>query len=93
MMSFADDIFDFVFSSAVLHFARDEGHRRDTVGEMWRVLRRGGVFFARLASGIGICRGLSIVEASHPGEQGVGGEAAPPASVLRLAYTSTSREF
>lgn len=53
-MSFADDAFDFVISSAVLHFARDEGHWRDMVGEMWRVLGRGGVFFARLASGIGM---------------------------------------
>jgi SAM-dependent methyltransferase len=53
-MSFADADFDFVISSAVLHFARDEAHWHDMVAEMWRVLRRGGVFFARLASGIGI---------------------------------------
>jgi tellurite methyltransferase len=53
-MSFADDGFDFVISSAVLHFARDEEHWQGMVGEMWRVLKRGGVFFARLASSIGI---------------------------------------
>jgi hypothetical protein len=43
-----------VISSAVLHFARDEEHWQSMVWEMWRVLRRGGIFFARLASSIGI---------------------------------------
>ena len=53
-MSFADESFDVVISSAVLHFARDEEHFQSMVWEMWRVLRRGGIFFARLASSIGI---------------------------------------
>ena len=53
-MSFADADFDAVISSAVLHFARDEGHWRAMVGEMWRVLRPGGIFFARTASDIGM---------------------------------------
>src|SRR5215210_3682568 len=53
-MSFPEDSFDVVLSSAVLHFARDEAHFRAMVGEMWRVLRPGGLFFARLASTIGI---------------------------------------
>lgn len=53
-MSFADASFDLVISSAVLHFARDEGHWQGMVREMWRVLKRGGIFFARLASSIGI---------------------------------------
>jgi SAM-dependent methyltransferase len=53
-MSFADASFDVVISSAVLHFARDEEHWQSMVGEMWRVLKRGGIFFARLASSIGI---------------------------------------
>jgi SAM-dependent methyltransferase len=53
-MSFADSSFDVVISSAVLHFARDEEHWQSMVREMWRVLKRGGIFFARLASGIGI---------------------------------------
>jgi tellurite methyltransferase len=53
-MSFADADFDSVISSAVLHFARDETHWRAMVDEMWRVLKPGGVFFARLASTIGI---------------------------------------
>ena len=53
-MSFADESFDAVISSAVLHFARDEEHFQNMVKEMWRVLKRGGIFFARLASSIGI---------------------------------------
>ena len=53
-MSFADAGFDVVLSSALLHFARDEEHWQGMVREMWRVLKPGGVFFARLASGIGL---------------------------------------
>lgn len=45
---------DAVLSSAVLHFAADEAQLRRMVAEMWRVLRPGGLFFARLASSIGI---------------------------------------
>ena len=43
-----------VICSAVLHFANDEDHFTSMVTEMWRVLARGGLFFARLASNIGI---------------------------------------
>ncbi|MFN2455445.1 MAG: class I SAM-dependent methyltransferase [Pyrinomonadaceae bacterium] len=53
-MSFADASFDLVISSAVLHFADDPEHFRRMLAEMWRVLRPGGIFFARLASSIGI---------------------------------------
>jgi tellurite methyltransferase len=53
-MSFADESFDVVLSSAVLHFARDEDHWHAMVKEMWRVLKPGGIFFARLASTIGL---------------------------------------
>ena len=52
--SFSDAEFDVVVSSAVLHFARDEQHWDSMVREMWRVLKPGGIFFARLASTIGI---------------------------------------
>lgn len=55
-MSFEHAAFDVVLSSAVLHFARDEAHWRAMVGEMWRVLRPGGIFFARLASTVGVER-------------------------------------
>lgn len=53
-MSFAAAGFEVVISSAVLHFARDEEHWRGMVKEMWRVLAPGGIFFARLASTVGI---------------------------------------
>lgn len=53
-MSFADADFDVVLSSAVLHFARDEEQWSSMVKEMWRVLKPGGIFFARLASSIGM---------------------------------------
>jgi tellurite methyltransferase len=43
-----------VVCSAVLHFADDETHFTAMVDEMWRVLARGGLFFARLASNIGL---------------------------------------
>lgn len=53
-LSFANDTFDVVISCAVLHFAEDERHFQRMVSEMWRVLKPGGLFFARLASNIGI---------------------------------------
>ena len=51
---FGNDFFDTVISSAVLHFADDEKHFFQMFDEMWRVLINGGMFFARLASTIGI---------------------------------------
>lgn len=53
-MPFEDESFDAVISSAVLHFARDEAHFHRMIEEMWRVLKPGGILFARLASTIGI---------------------------------------
>lgn len=61
-MSFDDASFDVVVSSAVLHFARDEEHWQRMVAEMWRVLRPGGIFFARLASSVGIEEKLQLLE-------------------------------
>jgi tellurite methyltransferase len=52
--SFPDAHADVVMSSAVLHFARDPQHFEAMLQQMWRVLKPGGVFFARLASNIGI---------------------------------------
>lgn len=49
-----DGHFDAVICSAVLHFARDEAHFDRMTAELWRVLAPGGMFFARLASTIGI---------------------------------------
>jgi len=52
-MSFPDAFADVVISSAVLHFARDEAHWMAMVRGMWRVLKPGGVLFARLATSVG----------------------------------------
>jgi len=52
--SFADASMDVVISNAVLHFARDAPHFDAMVEAMWRVLRPGGMLFARLASSIGM---------------------------------------
>jgi tellurite methyltransferase len=52
-LSFGDAEFDVVISSAVLHFARDEAHWWAMVDAMWRVLKPGGLLFARLATTIG----------------------------------------
>jgi SAM-dependent methyltransferase len=61
-MSFDEASFDVVISSAVLHFARDEAHWQRMVDEMWRVLRPGGIFFARLASSIAIEEKIELLE-------------------------------
>ena len=53
-LPFPDDHFDAVICSAVLHFSKDSAEFEGGVSEMWRVLRRNGVFFARLASTIGV---------------------------------------
>jgi len=45
---------DVVLMSAVLHFARDAAHFEAMLRAAWTVLRPGGMFFARLASTIGI---------------------------------------
>jgi len=49
-LSFTAGSVDVVVSSAVLHFARDAAHFEAMVQAMWRVLRPGGMLFARLAS-------------------------------------------
>ena len=61
-MSFPDESFDVVISSAVLHFARDEEQWGTMIMEMWRVLKPGGIFFARLASSIGIEEKIKWIE-------------------------------
>jgi len=54
VLPWPDGRMDAIICSAVLHFARDAIHFDRMVEEMWRVLGRGGLFFARLASSIGI---------------------------------------
>ncbi|MEO8073770.1 MAG: class I SAM-dependent methyltransferase [Acidobacteriota bacterium] len=53
-MPFPDNYFDWIISNAVLHFAENEQHFNEMFAEMWRVLKRSGILFARLASSIGI---------------------------------------
>lgn len=53
-LPWGDAEMDAVVCSAVLHFASDASHFGRMMTEMWRVLRPGGVFFARLASTIGL---------------------------------------
>ena len=55
-MSFPNGFADFVISSAVLHFARDDNHFQAMLRETWRVLKPGGLLFCRLASSIGMER-------------------------------------
>ncbi len=59
VLPWPDGRMDAVICSAVLHFARDRTHFDRMLDEMWRVLARGGLFFARLASSIGIETRLS----------------------------------
>jgi tellurite methyltransferase len=61
-ISFDNASFDVVISSAVLHFARDQEHWLGMVREMWRVLKPGGIFFARLASSIGLEEKIQLLE-------------------------------
>ncbi len=53
-LPFPDEYFDWVLSSAVLHFADNEEQFDKMLGEMWRTLKPNGILFARLASSIGI---------------------------------------
>ena len=52
--SFPDASFSVVLSSAVLHFAADDEQFDAMLTGMWRVLARGGMLFARLATSIGL---------------------------------------
>ena len=53
-MTFPDHFADVVLCNAVLHFARDDAHFTAMLNGAWRVLKPGGLFFARLASSIGM---------------------------------------
>ncbi|MEP6781418.1 MAG: class I SAM-dependent methyltransferase [Gemmatimonadaceae bacterium] len=53
-MTFPAEFVDVVISSAVLHFAADESQFNEMLQGSWRVLKRGGLFFCRLASSIGM---------------------------------------
>ncbi len=52
--SFDDHVADVVICNAVLHFARGHAQFDEMLAGAWRLLAPGGLFFARLASSIGI---------------------------------------
>lgn len=64
-LPFANSYFDVVICSAVLHFARDDAHFEGMVSELFRVLRPGGLFFARLASSAGIESQVRWIDGRH----------------------------
>jgi tellurite methyltransferase len=53
-MPFPDGFADVVICNSVLHFARDDDHFSKMLGELWRVLKPGGMLFCRLGSRIGM---------------------------------------
>lgn len=53
-LPYIDATFDLIVCSAVLHFAKDGQHFDTMLRAMFKVLKPGGYFFARLASDIGI---------------------------------------
>ena len=53
-LPFKNKGFDLVISSAVLHFANGTAHFDEMLLSMWKAIKPGGYFFARLASDIGI---------------------------------------
>ncbi|MEP6728242.1 MAG: class I SAM-dependent methyltransferase [Bacteroidota bacterium] len=53
-LPYGDAAFDLAICSAVLHFAKDEQHFDTMLRSVFRVLKPGGYFFARLASDIGL---------------------------------------
>ncbi len=59
--SFPDAHADVVIASAVLHFARDARHFEAMLRQLWRVLKPGGMFVARLASTIGSESGVAAL--------------------------------
>lgn len=61
-MPYTDSSFDWVISSAVLHFAQNTAHFAAMVKEMMRVLKPQGILFARLASDIGISHLIQPLE-------------------------------
>jgi len=52
--SFADGCADVVICNTVLHFAKDDAEFTAMLDELWRVLKPGGLLFARLGSTIGM---------------------------------------
>ena len=49
-LPYNDGAFDLVICNAVLHFAKDENHFAEMMKDMHRVVKKGGVLFARFVS-------------------------------------------
>jgi SAM-dependent methyltransferase len=64
-MSFPDACADVVLASAVLHFASDDAHFEAMVDGLWRVLKPGGMLFARLASTVGMEHRVVRIHGRH----------------------------
>ena len=76
--SFPEASADVVLMSAVLHFAHNAAHFEAMLGAAWTVLRPGGLFFARLASTIGIEDQVSPISAGPASAaEGRDGEVSP----------------
>lgn len=56
---FTPALADLVICSAVLHFARDEAQFGQMLRGCWRIVRPGGLLFARLSSTIGLEQALT----------------------------------
>ena len=59
---YPDESVDAVICNAVLHFVTDEHQFDRIMAELWRVLKPGGIFFARLSSVIGLENRLRLIE-------------------------------
>ncbi|WP_291867878.1 class I SAM-dependent methyltransferase [Maribacter sp.] len=53
-LPFTNTSFDHIICSAVLHFAKNETHFKNMLGELVRVLKIGGTIFIRMATDIGV---------------------------------------
>ena len=53
-MMFPPNVFDYIISSAVLHFARDHDHFNAMIKAMVAVLKPKGTLFVRMTTGLGI---------------------------------------
>jgi len=53
-MPYPNDKFDAIISSAVLHFAENKSHFLSMISETVRILKPGGILFARMASDTGM---------------------------------------
>ncbi len=60
-MPFVREEFDLVIANAILHFAADAGQFEAMLHAAWKVVKPGGMFFARLASNIGIAHRIQHV--------------------------------